>query len=171
MVPVPAPVEVPAVVAAPEQPMSAEPRPAGLGGPREDGVAQAGAGKPLTVLAAESAAAGRLDVAIELLDRARQSARCQRDRFIHQLELVELCLSRHESEVARPLVEELVEIQNAKKLEEWEDPGLCARVLIGWIACLKTSGAVADPTQIPDLYRRLCRLDPGRAFGQERPRA
>ena len=52
----------------------------------------AGNGRPIAALAAELANSGRLESAIELLDGARQSARCRRDRFIRQLEVVELCL-------------------------------------------------------------------------------
>ena len=86
----------------------------------------AGTGRQVAALAAELANSGRLESAIELLDGARQSARCRRDRFIHQLELVELCLNRGLTHVARPLIDELAGEQETRNLEDWEDPGLCA---------------------------------------------
>ena len=123
--------------------------------------------KPIAVQAAELADSGRIDAAIQLLDRARQSSRCRRERFIHQLEMVEVCLYHRQSRLARPLLDELFEEMEARKIEEWEDPALCARVLSARLSCLKGSGSHEDAHQIPAIFQRLCRLDPRRALGQD----
>jgi type VI secretion system protein ImpA len=114
----------------------------------------------LSIMASELADSGRLDAAIRLLDEARQSARCRRDRFIRQLELVELCLPRNLTHVARPLLDELAAEQEVRKLEEWEEPGLCARVLMASVACLRASQSVQDQERIAEILQRLYRLDP-----------
>lgn len=131
--------------------------PAGLGGN----------GRPIAALAAELANSGRLESAIELLDGARQSARCRRDRFIRQLELVELCLERGLTHVARPLIDELAGEQETRNLEDWEDPELCARVLMASVACLRASSADHDGQRIPGILERLYRLDPRRALRRD----
>lgn len=121
----------------------------------------------LAAAASELAAAGRLEAAIELIDGARLSARCRRDRFIRQLELVELCLARGLFHVARPLLEELASEQEARKLEEWEDPALCSRVVIAAIACLRASRSEMDAERVPALLERLYRLDPRAALRRD----
>jgi len=118
----------------------------------------------LSVMARELADSGRLDAAIRLLDEARQSARCRRDRFIRQLELVELCLRRSLTHVARPLLDELSTELEVRKLEEWEEPELCARVLMASIACLRASQFVQDQERIAEILQRLYRLDPSCAL-------
>jgi type VI secretion system ImpA family protein len=115
-------------------------------------------------VARDLADAGRIDAAIELLDRARQSARCRRDRFLRQLELVELCLRSGLSRVARPLLDELAAELEELSLEKWEDPALCARVLDAWLVCLRSSHSDEDAGRIPGIYERLCRLDPRSAL-------
>ena len=110
---------------------------------------------------------GRLESAIELLDGARQSARCRRDRFIRQLELVELCLHRGLTHVARPLIDELAGEQETRNLEDWEDPELCARVLMASLACLRASAADHDGQRIPGILERLYRLDPRSALRRD----
>jgi type VI secretion system protein ImpA len=121
----------------------------------------------LAAAAFELAAAGRLEAAIELIDGARLSARCRRDRFIRQLELVELCLARGLVHVARPLLEELAIELEARKLEEWEDPVLCSRVVIASVACLRASRSEMDAERVPALLERLYRLDPRAALRRD----
>jgi type VI secretion system protein ImpA len=127
--------------------------------------------RDLAELARKMADTGGIDAAIELLDRARQSARCRRDRFRRQLELAELCVRGRLFRVARPLIEELAAEQTDRRLEEWEDPALCARVLAAWLLCLRVPETEQDSAQIPEIYQRLCRLDPGRALRQQPPDA
>jgi type VI secretion system ImpA family protein len=123
--------------------------------------------KDVAALATQLANSGRLDAAVKLLDGARQSTRCRRDRFIRQLELVELCLSRGLGHVARPLVDELLSVQEEKGLENWEDPALCARVLIATVACLRATNADHDTQRVPGILERLYRLDPRSALRRE----
>ncbi len=124
-------------------------------------------GSDVAPIAAQLANSGRLEAAVKLLDGARQSTRCRRDRFIRQLELVELCLSRGLGHVARPLVDELLSIQEEKGLENWEDPALCARVLIATVACLRATKADHDNQRVPGILERLYRLDPRSALRRD----
>jgi type VI secretion system protein ImpA len=119
--------------------------------------------------ARELADAGRIDAGIELLDLARRAARCRRDRFIRQLELVELCVRGGLIPLARPLLDELADELETRKLEEWEDPVLCGRVLEASLACLHASRTEEDVRRIPGVFERLCRLDPRRAL-ENQPR-
>jgi type VI secretion system protein ImpA len=123
--------------------------------------------RDIAAAAAALAATGRLEAAIELIDGARLSARCRRDRFIRQLELVELCLARGLAHVARPLLDELASEQETRRLEEWEDPTLCSRVLIASIACLRASPVASDGERVPGILERLYRLDPRQALRRE----
>ena len=115
-------------------------------------------GRDIAAVATELAESGRVDAAIEILDRARQSARCRRDRFIRQLELVELCIRRGLTHVARPLVDELAVEQETRNLEAWEDPNLCARVLMALIMCLRTSPGDMDRQRIPGILSAFAGL-------------
>jgi len=121
----------------------------------------------IAAAARELAATGQLEAAIELIDGARLSARCRRDRFIRQLELVELCLGRGLVHVARPLLDELANELEARKLEEWEDPALCSRVLVASIACLRASKFEMDAERVPGIIERLFRLDPRQALRRD----
>jgi type VI secretion system protein ImpA len=133
--------------------------------PGADGAGTTDKAQPEVAEAARDLAdAGRIDAAIDLLDRARQSARCRRDRFLRQLELVEICLHGDLAGVARPLLDELAAELDARKLDEWEDPALCARVLGAWLVCLRSSQSDEDAGQIPGIFERLCRLDPRSAL-------
>ena len=122
--------------------------------------------RDLTREVRELAAAGRIDAAIDLLDQARQTARCRRDRFIRQLEMVELCVRGGLIPLARPLLDELAGEVVERRLEDWEDPALCGRVLEASLACRRHSPTDDDVREIPDIFKKLCLLDPRRAMDQ-----
>ena len=114
-------------------------------------------------LAAELARSGDIGAAIELLDRARHSARSRRERFLRQLELAEFCVGASQFRLASPLIEELAALIEELKLEDWEDPSIPARVLDALIHTVRDRDE-DDQGRIGELLLRLCRLDPRRAL-------
>lgn len=104
------------------------------------------------------ARSGALAQAVALLDQARQRARSPRERFLIQLDLAEICLRAGKPGLARPLVAQLALEYDAHRLETWENPGLCARVLEAQLDALRTDQDGGD------LLDRLCVLDPARGL-------
>jgi type VI secretion system protein ImpA len=114
-------------------------------------------------LAESLARAGRLAEALGLLDGARHTTRSRRERFLLQLRLAELCADGGRSNLALQLLEELEAQVDDRRLEEWEDPEVCARVLDALIRALKALDS-DDADRLQKYYTRLCRLDPRRAL-------
>jgi type VI secretion system protein ImpA len=109
-------------------------------------------------LAQQAARSGRVQEAIELLSRETAKERSGRARFMRRVQLAELCLSvKHES-IAYPILEELAEEIDRRKLEEWEDSSTLAQTLALLFRCMGKLGC--DDAARQKIYQKICRLDP-----------
>ena len=109
-------------------------------------------------LAQQAARSGRVQEAIELLSRETAKERSGRARFMRKVQLAELCLSvKHES-IAYPILEELAEEIDRRKLEEWEDSSTLAQTLALLFRCMGKLGC--DDAARQKIYQKICRLDP-----------
>lgn len=114
--------------------------------------------RPMLERARAEAAGGRLDKGVALLmtDLARE--RSERARFLRRLELVTILVDGGRSDIAMPIVEQLLEQLDTHKLDAWEDGGVVAQALV--LACRALDATDGDQGRRGDLYLRICRLDP-----------
>ena len=125
------------------------------------GVAPAANGEPapdIAELAQQAARSGRLQDAVEMLSREIAQERSGRGRFQRRVQLAALCLSVKREDVAYPILAELAEEIERRKLEEWEEPTALARPLTLLFRCLDKLGH--DDAAKHKVYEKICRLDP-----------
>lgn len=113
-------------------------------------------------LATQAAKAGRMQEAMELLTREIAQERSGRARFERKMQLARLCLSTGHEAIAYPILRELAEEIEKRRLEEWESPSMLASSLTLLFRCLKKTGA--DGAEKEAVYQRICRLDPVQAL-------
>lgn len=91
-----------------------------------------------------------------------------RARFRARLKVAEMALEGNKRELARPMLEALVDEVESHHLETWE-PALCVPVYSSLLACLRggrTPEEGVTPEQLSRetyLFDKLCRLDPAAA--------
>jgi type VI secretion system protein ImpA len=113
-------------------------------------------------LAAEAAAAGRYQEAIEILMREASMEKSGRGRFQRRLQLAQLCISIGYEQIAHPILDQITAEIDARGLEGWEAPDLVAQPFSLLYQCLVKSKA--DPEVKQKIYDRICRLDPLQAL-------
>lgn len=147
-------VDVPRFVPAPPEPLPA-PEPDETGSPPRTP-------DPWEV-AQEHASRGEAVEALSIVARAVRQAGSGRERFIRELQQAELCIALGREALALPVLESLAARIDDQKLDQWEEPGLCARVFAGLYRCLRSR----DEARAAVIHRRLCQLDLGLAMQLE----
>lgn len=112
------------------------------------------------VLAMQAVRAGRVQEGLEMLSKEIAQVQSGRQRFQRKSQLANLCLSTGRESIAYPILKDLAQEIEARKLEEWEPPPMLANALILFYLCLQKNGA--DPKEKDAVYQRICRLDPVR---------
>lgn len=113
-------------------------------------------------LAMQAASGGRPQEAIEILSREIMRERSGRGRFHRKVQLAELCLSIGREAIAYPILNDLAQEIEQRRLEEWEASDAVAHPLTLLFRCLaKLNG---DTEEKQRLYNRICRLDPVQAM-------
>jgi len=113
-------------------------------------------------LAMQAAAAGRPQEGIEILSREISRERSGRARFHRKVQLAQLCLSIGREAIALPILNDLAQEIEQRKLDEWEAPDAVAHPLSLLFHCL--SKLDGDTEEKRRLYNRICRLDPVQAL-------
>jgi type VI secretion system protein ImpA len=113
-------------------------------------------------LAMKAARAGRVQEAIEMLTREIGNERTGRGRFQRQIQLANIFLVTKHEAIAYPILVELAEEIERRKLEEWEEPSVVAQPLALLYRCAEKLGR--DDAEKQKIYQKLCRLDPGQAL-------
>lgn len=113
--------------------------------------------------AQEWAVSGNPRQGVNLLMKRATLESSARARFITQGFAATLMVDHGMASVARPMLEELVQEANTRKLDEWEAGEVVARPLALLYRCLPES----DRTR-QQLYEQICKLDPVQAFELER---
>lgn len=113
-------------------------------------------------LAMKAARSGRVQEAIEMLTREIGQERSGRGRFTRQIQLANIFLATKHEAIAYPILMELAEEIDRRKLEEWEEPGMVAQPLALLYRCAEKLGR--DDAEKQRIYQKLCRLDPGQAL-------
>ena len=113
-------------------------------------------------LAQQAARSGRIQDAVELLSREICQERSGRARFQRKVQLAALCLSVKHEAVAYPILAELADEMEKRKLEEWEEASALAHPLALLLRCMDMLGY--DDSAKQKIYQKICRLDPVQAL-------
>lgn len=126
--------------------------------------AKANGEKPPEVidLAMKAARSGRVQEAIEMLTKDINQERTGRGRFQRQIQLANIFLATKHESIAYPILVELAEEIERRKLEEWEDASVVAQPLALLYRCAEKLGR--DDAEKQKIYQKLCRLDPAQAL-------
>lgn len=113
-------------------------------------------------MALEAARTGRTEEAIEILSREAAQEPSGRGRFQRKVQLAQVCLGAGREAIARPILEDVLEEIERRKLEEWEPADSLAHALALLYRSMDRLGATAEEKQ--QIYGRICRLDPVQAL-------
>jgi type VI secretion system protein ImpA len=113
-------------------------------------------------LAMKAARAGKVQEAIGLLTREMNNERTGRGRFQRHIQLANIFLATKHEAIAYPILVELAEEIERRKLEEWEEAAIVAQPLALLYRCAEKLGR--DDAEKEKIYQKLCRLDPGQAL-------
>ena len=114
--------------------------------------------RPMLERARAEVSAGRLDRGVALLMADVVRERSDRARFLRRLELVTVLVDAKRSDIAMPIVEELLDQIESHKLDTWEDGGVVAQAMV--LACRAIDATDGNSSRRSELYLRICRLDP-----------
>jgi type VI secretion system protein ImpA len=119
---------------------------------------------PLDVFdeALQAARTGHPAEALDLISKKLATERSGRGRFRRRIQLAHLLMAGGRNQIAYPILEQLTQEIEYRKLEEWELGEGLAYPLSLLLQCLASNGN--DPELRKQLYARLCRLDPVRAL-------
>jgi type VI secretion system protein ImpA len=112
--------------------------------------------------AMKAARAGKVQEAIGLLTREMNNERTGRGRFQRHIQLANVFLATKHEAIAYPILVELAEEIERRKLEEWEEAGVVSQPLALLYRCAEKLGR--DDAEKEKIYQKLCRLDPGQAL-------
>ena len=113
-------------------------------------------------MAMKAARAGKVQEAIGILTREMNNERTGRGRFQRHIQLANIFLATKHEAIAYPILVELAEEIDRRKLEEWEEPSVVAQPLALLYRCAEKLGR--DDAEKQKIYQKLCRLDPGQAL-------
>ncbi len=113
-------------------------------------------------LAMKAARSGKVQEAIGILTREMSNERTGRGRFQRHIQLANIFLATKHEAIAYPILVELAEEIERRKLEEWEEPSVVAQPLALLYRCAEKLGR--DDAEREKIYQKLCRLDPGQAL-------
>lgn len=113
-------------------------------------------------LATEAARSGRTQEAIAILSAAMTQERSGRGRFQRKIQLAGICMATGNESIAQPILEELANEIERRKLEEWEASENIAQPLALLFRCLVKLRR--DDAEKQKVYDRICRLDPAQAL-------
>jgi type VI secretion system protein ImpA len=116
--------------------------------------------------ATKAAKAGRVQEAIEMLMREIAQEKSGRTRFQRKIQVATLCLSTKHEAIAYPILAELADEIERRKLEEWEEAPVVAHPLALLYRCLDKMGN--NEAEKQKIYQKLCRLDPVQALSCSR---
>jgi type VI secretion system protein ImpA len=120
--------------------------------------------KPADVIevAMKAARAGKVQEAIGILTREMNNERTGRGRFQRHIQLANIFLATKHEAIAYPILVELADEIERRKLEEWEEAAIVAQPLALLYRCAEKLGR--DDAEKEKIYQKLCRLDPGQAL-------
>jgi len=113
-------------------------------------------------VAMEAARSGDVHQAVEILSREIAHERSGRSRFQRKIQLAQICMSTGHEAIAYPILNEMADEIEHRKLEEWETSEVLAHPLALLFRCMNQLDGDAETKR--KLYARICRLDPVQAL-------
>jgi len=113
-------------------------------------------------LAMRAVRSGRIQEAMEILTREMSQERSGRKRFERKVQLAEVCLTAGQGSIAYPILKDLAQEIECRKLADWESPEVLTNPLTLLFRCMSKMGG--DVTEKQEIYERICRLDPIQAL-------
>jgi type VI secretion system protein ImpA len=118
---------------------------------------------PILARAMAEVRAGRINRAVEVLMHELKRETDRRGRFLRQTQLARILVEAELDLVAAPILEEMAQLVDTHKLEDWESGALVAQPLS--LMYRSKARAGGDSGELQSLYLRICRLDPVQAIG------
>jgi type VI secretion system protein ImpA len=106
---------------------------------------------------------GKAEAAIEMLANAVSQERSGRIRFHRMIQLAGLCMATDHERIAYPILMELYEEIERRKLEDWEPRNVVAQPLALLYRCMNRLGDSNEDAK-KKIYEHICRLDPVQAL-------
>ncbi len=113
-------------------------------------------------VAMNAARSGDVQLAVEVLSREIAHERSGRARFQRKIQLAQICMSAGHEAIAYPILNEMADEIEQRRLEEWETSEVLAHPLALLYRCMNQLDG--DPEAKRKLYARICRLDPVQAL-------
>jgi len=113
-------------------------------------------------VAMAAARSGDVQQAVEILSREIAHERSGRARFQRKIQLAQICMSTGHEAIAYPILNEMADEIEHRKLEEWEASEVLAHPLALLFRCMNQLDGDAETKR--KLYARICRLDPVQAL-------
>jgi type VI secretion system protein VasJ len=118
-------------------------------------------------VAAGELGAGRFDEAFRVLSEALVREQTGRGRLQRKIQLAKICMEGDQRRVALPLLKEISNVIEERRLDMWESPEFVAAPLAMLYRCL--GRADEDPTGENEaaqrrIYDRICATDPRKAL-------
>ena len=132
------------------------------GKPAESGTAGEAAPPDPFQVAMEAARTGDVQQAVEILSREIAHERSGRARFQRKIQLAQICMSTGHEAIAYPILNEMSDEIEHRKLEDWEASEVVAHPLALLFRCMNQLDGDAETKR--KLYARICRLDPVQAL-------
>ena len=132
------------------------------GKPAESGTAGEAAPPDAFQVAMGAARSGDVQQAVEILSREIAHERSGRARFQRKIQLAQICMSTGHEAIAYPILNEMSDEIEYRKLEEWEASEVLAHPLALLFRCMNQLDGDAEIKR--KLYARICRLDPVQAL-------
>ncbi len=117
-------------------------------------------------LALDAAKSGRTSDAVEILTREIAQEPSGRGRFQRKLQLAQICLAGGHAAIAYPILEDMAQEIERRRLEEWETPDTIAHALT--LLYRSMEKMEIPPEEKQKIYGRICRLDPVQALSMPR---
>lgn len=113
-------------------------------------------------IAMESARSGDVQQAIEILSHEIAHERSGRARFQRKIQLAQICMSTGHEAIAYPILNDVSDEIEHRRLDEWEASEVVAHPLALLFRCMNQLDGDAESKR--KLYARICRLDPVQAL-------
>ncbi len=117
-------------------------------------------------LALQAAKSGNVGEAVDILSREIAQEPSGRGRFHRKVQLAQICLAGGHANIAYPILDDLAQEIERRKLEEWETADTIAHALMLLFRSMDKLDTPAEEKQ--RIYGRICRLDPVQALSMSR---
>lgn len=118
--------------------------------------------RDLFEIARDSVKAGNQAEGLKMITDKLANEKSNRGRFRRRAQIAHLLMDGGHPKVAEPLLDQLANEIETRRLDDWEESEAIAYPLELLLRCIASDAAQSD--RRTELYARLCKLDPVRAM-------